>query len=40
MLASYAMQRRNYVPLEDIPKKVREAFIAAEDKEFLYTQGH
>ncbi|MFO1243138.1 MAG: penicillin-binding protein 1A [Rickettsiales bacterium] len=39
MFASYAVQRRNYVPLEDIPKKVRQAFIAAEDKNFYTHTG-
>lgn len=39
MFASYAVQRRNYVPLEDIPKKVRQAFISAEDKNFYSHTG-
>lgn len=39
MFASYAVQRRNYVPLDDIPKKVRNAFISAEDKNFYTHTG-
>ncbi len=39
LLAEYAEQRRVYVPLTAIPKRVIQAFIAAEDRNFYRHQG-
>ena len=39
LLAEYALQRRNYVPLVSIPKRVQQAFLAAEDKNFYTHPG-
>ena len=38
MFAEYAWEKRIYVPIQDIPKKVIQAFLAAEDKNF-YEHG-
>jgi penicillin-binding protein 1A len=38
LLAEYARERRLYLPIQAIPKLVRNAFIAAEDKNF-YEHG-
>ena len=39
LLAEYAEQRRLFVPVDVIPKKVIEAFISAEDKNFYRHAG-
>ncbi len=39
LLAEYATQRRNYVPLAGIPKRVQQAFLSAEDKNFYTHPG-
>ncbi|GLK72850.1 penicillin-binding protein 1A [Ancylobacter dichloromethanicus] len=38
LLAEYARERRLYLPIQNIPDLVKEAFISAEDKNF-YTHG-
>lgn len=38
LMAEYAHERRLYIPIHEIPKRVREAFLSAEDKNF-YTHG-
>ena len=38
LIAEYARERRLYVPINAIPKRVVEAFLAAEDKNF-YSHG-
>src|SRR5690606_6788982 len=38
LIAEYARERRLYVPINAIPKRVIEAFLAAEDKNF-YSHG-
>jgi penicillin-binding protein 1A len=39
LLAEYANQRRLYVPIQAIPKRVVNAFVAAEDKNFYEHPG-
>lgn len=39
MLAEYATEKRLYVPIEAIPKRLVNAFIAAEDKNFYNHPG-
>jgi penicillin-binding protein 1A len=39
LVAEYAEQRRLFVPINDIPKKIIQAFISAEDKTFYRHQG-
>ena len=39
LVAEYADQRRLFVPVNDIPKKLIQAFISAEDKTFYQHQG-
>ena len=39
LLAEYATEHRIYVPLDSIPKRVSNAFLAAEDKNFYRHQG-
>ncbi|MHA1564714.1 MAG: penicillin-binding protein 1A, partial [Alphaproteobacteria bacterium] len=39
MLEEYAIQRRVFVPAQAIPRRVVEAFVAAEDKNFFYHPG-
>ena len=39
LVAEYAEQRRLFVPINDIPKKLIQAFISAEDKTFYQHQG-
>jgi penicillin-binding protein 1A len=39
LLAQYAAQRRIFVPIAAIPKLVKDAFIAAEDKNFYTHNG-
>ncbi|HTV88321.1 MAG TPA: penicillin-binding protein 1A, partial [Stellaceae bacterium] len=39
LLAEYATERRVFVPIEAIPKRVTEAFVSAEDKNFYTHHG-
>jgi len=39
LIAEYARQRRIYVPITAVPKRVTEAFISAEDKNFYQHGG-
>ena len=39
LLAEYAVQRRVFVPVSTIPKLVKDAFLAAEDKNFYSHPG-
>ena len=39
LLAEYARERRIFLPLHAIPKRVTNAFIAAEDRNFYTHQG-
>lgn len=39
LLAEYAQERRVFVPIEIIPKQVKDAFIAAEDQNFYTHSG-
>ncbi len=39
LVAEYANQRRLYLPIQAVPKLVKEAFIAAEDKNFYEHPG-
>src|SRR5262249_32730440 len=39
LLAEYANQRRLYVPIQAVPKRVVNAFVAAEDKNFYEHPG-
>lgn len=39
LLAEYATEKRVFVPLSAIPKRVRQAFISAEDKNFYAHTG-
>lgn len=39
LVAEYAEQRRLFAPINDIPKKLIQAFISAEDKTFYEHQG-
>lgn len=39
IIAEYAKQRRIYTPIEDIPKEVVEAYLAAEDADFYKHSG-
>jgi penicillin-binding protein 1A len=39
LLAEYANQRRLYIPIQAIPKRVVNAFVAAEDKNFYEHPG-
>ncbi|MEI6730155.1 MAG: transglycosylase domain-containing protein, partial [Pseudomonadota bacterium] len=39
LLAEYAIEKRIYVPLTSIPKRVIQAFISAEDKDFYTNTG-
>src|SRR3989304_7747958 len=34
LVAEYAKERRLYIPIQAVPKRVMDAFIAAEDKNF------
>ena len=38
-IASFAKERRVVVPIEDVPRHVKDAFIAAEDKSFYEHEG-
>ena len=39
LLAEYAKERRLYLPIQAIPNLVKDAFIAAEDKNFYEHPG-
>ncbi len=39
LLAEYATEKRVFVPLSAIPKRVRQAFLSAEDKNFYEHEG-
>ncbi|MBO89730.1 MAG: penicillin-binding protein [Rickettsiales bacterium] len=39
LIAEYAKERRVFVPIEAMPRKLIEAFIAAEDKNFYHHPG-
>lgn len=39
LMAEYALEKRVYVPLKSIPKRVSEAFVSAEDKNFYSNNG-
>ncbi len=39
LLAEFAQERRIYVPIEEIPERVKNAFIAAEDQNFYEHPG-
>lgn len=39
LMAEYAIEKRFFLPLSAIPKKVQQAFIAAEDRNFYSHQG-
>ena len=39
LIAEYALQKRLFVPIESIPDKVINAFLAAEDKNFFRHPG-
>lgn len=39
LIGEYAKEKRIFLPLSRIPLKVRQAFIAAEDKNFYHHQG-
>ncbi len=39
LLAEYAEQRRLFVPIQNVPKKLIEAYLAAEDKTFYQHAG-
>ena len=39
LLAEYATERRVFVPIEAIPKRIIEAFVSAEDKNFYSHHG-
>ena len=39
LIAEYAEQRRVYVPIDNIPKRIIQAFISAEDKDFYSHSG-
>ncbi|MDQ4061453.1 MAG: penicillin-binding protein 1A [Pseudomonadota bacterium] len=39
LLAEYAKERRSYLPIQAIPKRIINAFIAAEDKSFYSHNG-
>ncbi len=39
LLAEFAEQRRLFVPIKSVPKKLIEAYLAAEDKTFYHHSG-
>jgi len=39
LVVEYAKERRQFVPLEDIPQRVKDAFLSAEDKGFYTHPG-
>ena len=40
LIDEFAEERRIFVPIEDIPAQVKEAFISAEDKNFYTHPGY
>lgn len=39
LLAEYAMEKRVFVPLKAIPRRIIQAFLSAEDKNFYRHEG-
>ncbi len=39
LLAEFSLQKRIFVPVENIPRRVKEAFVSAEDKNFFNHKG-
>ncbi len=39
LLAEYAIERRVFVPIEAVPKRLRQAFLSAEDRSFYENPG-
>ena len=39
LLKSYFIEERIFIPIDRIPKKIKEAFISAEDKKFYHHRG-
>ncbi|MBV8183331.1 MAG: transglycosylase domain-containing protein, partial [Hyphomicrobiales bacterium] len=39
LIAEYAKERRLYLPVQDVPKLVIDAFLSAEDKNFFSHSG-
>src|SRR5579864_5451350 len=39
LIAEYAKERRLYLPIQDVPKLVINAFLSAEDKDFFSHYG-
>ncbi len=39
LLKSYFIEERIFIPIDRIPKKIKEAFISAEDKKFYHNRG-
>src|ERR1043166_3936756 len=39
LLATFAAEQRIFVPIKDIPQKVKDAFLSAEDKDFYSPPG-
>ena len=39
LLAEFSLQKRIFVPVENIPKRVKDAFVSAEDKNFFKHKG-
>lgn len=39
LMAEYALEKRVFVPLKSIPKRVSQAFVSAEDKNFYSNNG-
>src|SRR5262245_60314700 len=39
LMAEFAQERRVFVPIEEIPPLVKNAFIAAEDQNFYHHEG-
>src|SRR5262245_54854648 len=39
LIGEYSLERRIYVPYEQMPDQLRDAFLAAEDKNFFYHHG-
>ena len=40
LIAEYAKERRLYLPVQDVPKLVIDAFLSAEDKNFYHALRH
>jgi len=39
LIAEYAVENRLFLPIEEIPPRVKQAFLAAEDKNFYHHRG-